>query len=402
VTARRRRAAGAAAGAVAAALTALAACGASPAGVSATPTGAGPAPAALPLALSLVDAGGTSWAVIEMGGGSAQEENFWQVFVRPAAAGGWHLATPAGVADNGGLVIASTGAGALLAGFRPSQDLTFSPLAATADGGARWIPGGPLSPGLSDVPGALAAGPGAQLIALTGGGAELSHGAGTRWTRLASTRGLAATAAGRACGLTSVTAAAVTAGGGPLLGGACGRPGVAGIFARPGGAWQPAGPDLPPALAGGPVQVLRLGSAASVAGAGSGNVALLAVGHGAAAGVVAAWSGDGGSQWQLSPVLRTAGRRVRSASLWPDGSAGLVLSGPRGGSGAVIGGPGAAWAVLPALPAGTATLARGAGGAIEALTAARATMGAWRLSAAVAGWTEFQQVRVSIPYGSSG
>jgi hypothetical protein len=105
-------------------------------------------------------------------------------------------------------------------------------------------------------------------------------------------------------------------------------------------------------------------------------------------------------------VLRTGGRRVRSASLWPDGSAGLVLSGPRGGSGGVIGtvigGPGAAWTVLPALPAGTATLARGAGAAIEALTVARATMGAWRLSAAVAGWTQFQQVRVSIPYGSSG
>jgi hypothetical protein len=408
MTARRGLVAG---GAVAAALIVSAGCGTSPAGGAAGAGLGASRPAAPPLALSLADAGGTSWAVVEMGGRRAKEENFWQVFVRPAGAATWRLATPAGVADNGGLVVASTGAGRLLAGFRPSQDLTFSPLAATSDAGARWAPGGPVSPGLSDVPGALAAGPGDRLIALTdGGGVELGSGGGTRWTRLASARALAVTAAGRACGLSGVTAAAFAPDGTPLLGGTCGKPDAAGIFAWRGGTWQAAGPALPAALAGHDVSVVRLGSFSGPAAAdsrrdglaGGGNMALLAVGRGAGAGVVAAWSAGGGRQWRLSPLLPTGSARVESASLWPDGSAGLVLSGPHGERGATIAGPGASWAGLPALPAGVATLARGAGGVVEALTVDPSTMRAWRLGGGVAGWSEFQQVRVSIPYGSSG
>jgi hypothetical protein len=421
---------------VAAALIAAAGCG-----TSATGGAAAVAPAAAPpLALSLADAGGTSWAVVEMGGRRAQHENFWQVFVRPGGTPAWRLATPAGVADNGGLVVASPGAGTLLAGFRPSQDLTFSPLAVTSDAGARWAPAGPVSPGLSDAPGALAAGPGDRLIALTdGGGVDLGRGSGTRWTRLASTRGLAATAAGRACGLGGVTAAAFAADGAPLLGGTCGKHGVAGIFAWRGGTWRAAGPALPAALAGRDVSVLRLGSvsmraarvalgsgtatapgpaatstarsggsAASSGGsaadglADGGTVAVLAVGRGATAGVVVAWSAGGGSGWRLSPVLAAGSLRVRSASLWPDGSAGLVLSGRHGERGATIAGPGGSWAVLPALPAGVATLAPGADGGVEALAVQPGTMRAWRLRGGVAGWSAFQQVRVSIPYGSSG
>jgi hypothetical protein len=298
------------------------------------------------------------------------------------------------------------------------------------------------------VPGALAAGPGDRLIALTGGGVERGSRSGTRWTRLASARSLAATAAGRACGLSGITAAAFAADGTPLLGGTCGRPGVAGIFAWRGGTWRAVGPALPAALAGRDVSVLRLGSvsqrgarvalgsgtatapgaaggaAASAGGAAasaggsaasaggsaasaggsadSGMVAVLAVGRGAATGVVVAWSGSGGSGWRLSPVLRAGSERVRSASLWPDGSAGLVLSGRHGARGATIAGPGGSWAALPALPAGAATLAPGVGGGVEALTVERSTMRAWRLGGGVAGWSEFQQVRVSVPYGSSG
>jgi len=419
---RARRGRPAAGGVIAtAALAVLAGCGAPPAGGSGTAGPAGAAPA-MPLALSLVDQGGTSWAVLEMGGSRAQEENFWQVFVRPAAAATWRLATPAGVADNGGVVVASPAAGALLAGFRPSQDLTFSPLAATSDAGARWAPGGPVSPGLADVPGALAAGPGGQLIAVTdGAGAErgTGAGAGARWTRLATVRELAATAVGRACGLTAITAAAFTGDGVPLLGGSCANAGDVGIFAWRGGTWQAAGPALPAPLRGREVQVLRLGSApgagAAAAGRGAagsgggsadgGSTALLEVGRGAHAGVMAAWLPDGSSQWRLSPLLPAgfgAGRSaVRSASLWPGGAAGLVLAGSRGEHGMAIAGPGAAWTTLPALPAGTATLARGAGGAIEALAVAGSRMAAWRLGGTVPGWIPFQQVRVSIPYGSS-
>jgi hypothetical protein len=400
---RRGRAAG---GVMAAALIMIAGCGTSPAGAAGAARPA-PAPAALPLALSLVDPGGTSWAVVPMGGARAQEENFWQVFVRPAAAAAWRLATPAGVASNGGLVLAAAGAGAVVVGFRPSQDLTFSPLAATSDAGARWAPGGLVSPGLGDVPGALAASASGRVIAVTGDGdVELGTSAGTRWSALTTVRGLAATAAGRACGLTGITAAAFAGPATPLLGGACAKPGRAGIFALRDGTWAADAPALPAALARRDVRVLRLGSVSGAAPAAGGRapgstVALLAVGSGAGAGVMAAWLAGG--RWRLSADLRTGGQPVRSASLWPGGGVGLVLPGPRGGPGrgVTLAGPGAPWAALPALPAGTATLARGAGGAIEALTVARSIMRAWRLGTAGPGWSSFQQVRVSIPYGSS-
>jgi hypothetical protein len=349
--------------------------------------------AALPLATSLVDAGGTSWAVAQMGGSSAQEDNFWQIFVRPAGAARWSLATPGGVADNGGLVVASTGARSLITGFRPSQDLTFSPLAATTDRGIRWSQSALVSPGLSDVPGALAAGPGHRLIALTDSGVvELGTRLGARWTRLSSEVSLARTVAGRNCGLTSITGAAFTVTGTPLLAGACGKPGTAGIFARHGSAWRPAGPALPAALSGRDVQVLRLGSAEGVI------TALLAFGHGARAGVIAAWSDDSGGRWTLSPVLRTGALRMRSASLWSGGSAGLVLSGNRGET---IAGPNAAWRALPALPAGTATLAKGPAGHVDALVVARTSMADWSLGGGVTGWSQRQVIGVPIPYGSS-
>ena len=79
---------------------------------------------------------------------------------RPAGPATWRLATPPGVADNGGLVVTGTGGASLLTGFVPSQDLTFSPLAATSDNGASWSPAGPVNPGLADAPDALAAGTG--------------------------------------------------------------------------------------------------------------------------------------------------------------------------------------------------------------------------------------------------
>ena len=46
-----------------------------------------------------------------MGGSAADHNNFWQLFVRPAGTGSWRLVTPPGVATNGGLVVASPGAG---------------------------------------------------------------------------------------------------------------------------------------------------------------------------------------------------------------------------------------------------------------------------------------------------
>ena len=131
----------------------LAGCGTQPSKVAVTTA---PAVVTAPLSTSLVTTQGT-WAIAVMGGSATSENNFWQLFVRPADASTWSLVTPAGVADNGGLVATGTPS-SLLVGFRPSQDLAFSPLAASTNTGRNWTTG-LLDADLANVPDAIAATP---------------------------------------------------------------------------------------------------------------------------------------------------------------------------------------------------------------------------------------------------
>jgi hypothetical protein len=342
-----------------------------------------------PLTTASTGTSGAGWAVVEMGGSAAQEDNFWELFVRPAGTAGWRLATPAGVADNGGIEATGTG-GSLMAGFRPSQDLTFSPLAATSDDGASWSAAGPVSPGLADAPDALASGPGGRLIALTSGGAaEAGTSTGSRWTRLASVQTVTRTAAGQACGLTGFTAAAFGPATLPMLAGRCSRPGTAGIFAERGGSWRAAGPPVPRSLAGQDIDVLGLSAA------GNGVVALLQAGSGAKVSLVTAWSQASG--WVLSAPLRIGAGGLRSESFGPGTAVAVVRA---GGQGETLAGPGSSWRALPRLPASAAALTLGPGGRVDALTAQAERFADWRLEAD-GGWALAQTIHVTIPYGSS-
>ncbi len=377
-------------------------CGSTPA---ATSSAHRPQPARVggpALATSVSSVAGTSWAIVQMGGSAASFDNFWELFVRPAGGASWQLATPAGVASNGGLVMAATGATSLVTGFRPSQDLTFSPLAATTNAGAQWSQNALLSPGFSDVPGALAGSSDGRLIALTDtGDVETSRSLGAAWSTLTTQRSLAASSAGRACGLQALTATAWSPAGSPLVGASCGKAGVAGVFAYSAGAWRLAGPALPASFARTAVDVLGL------AATGGRTTAILAAPTPGGTSVLAAWSADGGAHWRLSPALTAPGQAVTAASkpsvsIWADGSAGLVLSGASAGSGAIIGWQAAGWRTLPALPARTATLAIGPGGLLQALAPGQDTMTAWQLAAGSRQWVPAQTVRVTIPYGTSG
>jgi hypothetical protein len=364
---------------IAAACLLVAGCGSKPA-PSASPL---TPPAPPPLTTSFASAGGASWTVVQMGGSAAQEENFWQVFLRPTATAAWHQVTPLGVADNGGLVVASSGAGSLVTAFRPSQLLTYTPLAASTDDGAAWSSAGPLNAGLSSAADALAAGPGGQLIALTSGGtkAELGQRLGTTWTRLATISSLNATSAGRACQVTGLTAAAFSDGT-PLLAASCGRPGVAGIFADTGGAWHAAGP----VVSGDTVDVLGLASS------GTGLVGLLRATSGSSASIIAAWYSGG--RWSLSSPLRIGTAKLASTAIGPGGSVGVTWNRTKG---ATLAGPGAAWRALPALPKWAATLALGS--QVEVIAANGQTFRDYRLASG--GWSLAQTVHVQIPYGSS-
>ena len=305
-----------------------------------------------PLSTSLVTAQGT-WAVTVMGGSAASENNFWQLFVRPAGTTRWSLVTPEGVADNGGLVAASGAGGtSLLVGFRPSQGLAFSPLATSSDTGRDWTPG-LLDADLADVPDAMAVAPSGQTLALLhDGGIEAAASAAAatagQWSRLTTLSALAASAPGRGCGLVAVNAVSFGPNNVPMAAGSCVRRGVAGVFADRGGAWQAAGPVLPAGFGGDQVQVLGLARTAG------GNAALLVAGTS----LLAAWS-DGG-RWTVSAPVAAAGdeQGVSASGFGPGGSVWVLLG---GGRAETIGGPGGSWRALPAPPAGTATLAPGSG-----------------------------------------
>jgi hypothetical protein len=346
------------------------------------------------LATSLVTTGGSAWAVVVMGGSAAQHNNFWQLFARPAASGSWRVVTPAGVASNGGLVLAGLGAGSVIAGFRPSQGLSYSPLATSRNNGAAWTPS-ILDAGLADVPDALAASPvsGRLLALLTTGETELSSPGGTAWVRLATRRSLAGITAAKACGPSGPTAVAFSPSGVPLLATGCAHPGTAGIFAYRSGTWHATGPAMPAAYVHGNVTVLRLATVAST------TEAVLAVGAGPAARLVVASSGDGGGHWALSPPLRPGGARVRSASFGAGGTVAVVLAGNRA---LTISGTAGPWVSLPALPPGTATLAPGpAGKGWDALAAHGSRLTVWRLAPGGHAWATAQAVNVRIEYGSS-
>ena len=87
----------------------------------------------------------------------------------------------------------------------PSQELAFSPLATTANGGASWSTGGLIDAAVAARPDALAAA-GSQLVALLGDGTiETSSDAGTTWSALAGPGAIAGSPAGRGCGARRVT-----------------------------------------------------------------------------------------------------------------------------------------------------------------------------------------------------
>ena len=387
----RRRAAGTLAAALLPAMVLLAAGCGSAAPAAQRPAGPAPTAGPVPLQTSLVTPAGT-WALAVMGH-AAGHNDFWQLFSRPARGTGWKLVTPPGVADNGGLVVAGAGQ-SLVAAFRPSQYLAFTPLTASRDGGRSWTSGNPIDAAVADVPDALAVAPGGgRMLALLGDGAvTMTTSGGSRWSTLATDRSLAASGPGRRCGLGNLTSVTFSPEGQPLLAGSCRRAGTAGIFTDANGSWQAAGPALPAGLAGHAVTVLRLTRTAG------GVAALLGAGTGPGASLLAAWSAGGSSHWTVSAPLLAGRGRLTSASFGSGGSAAIVLNGTAGES---IAGPGGRWQALPALPAGTATLAPGAPGGFDALAAHGTTMTVWHLAPGSPAWTSAQSISVPIQFGSS-
>ncbi|MGH3069020.1 MAG: hypothetical protein ACRDNT_07965 [Streptosporangiaceae bacterium] len=356
---------------------------------TATVTGSSPPPVTVPLSTSLVTAQGT-WAIAVMGGSAASHNNFWQLFARPAGGGRWSLVTPEGVADNGGLVAAGTGT-SLTVGFRPSQNLAYSPLATSTDTGKNWTPG-LLDAALAGAPDAIAVSPPGRALALLQDGtiqAAPTAGAAAagQWTPLTTLKALAASAPGRSCGLTGVQAVSFGPDNDPMAAGSCVRPGVAGVFTETGGTWRLAGLVLPAGFGGDQVQVLGLAADPG------GDVALLLAGKS----LLAAWWN--GTRWTVSDPV--AAGTLGATGFGPGGSAWVLVG---GGRAETIGGPGGSWQALPLVPPGTATLAPpgtgSAGGSYDALAVSGSKLTVWQLGPGA--WVKVQLITVPIVYGSSG
>jgi hypothetical protein len=358
------------------------------------PAGEGTAVELSPIPLTSSTAGTeTTWATLAMGHLDDPLNTFWQLV---ALTGGsdWQLATPPGVASNGGLV-AATGTNSVLAGFEPSQDLRFSPLARSGDQGSSWAPG-TLSAGLARVPEALAEGDGGHSLALlrsSAGTVVGNDGDLSTWTPVTSANRLAVLPGPRGCHLVGLTAVAFDAAGSPLVGASCDRGGQAGIFTSTPTGWESVGPGIPGG-GGGPTEVIRLDQTATATGA------LVVVGGGGNARLVALWSGNGLRTWTVSAGQSLDGGALLSTGLSPDG--GFVIA-SKGSDGTVsawtVGGSATQWQPLARLPSGTTSVTSTPDGGYDALVPQQSTLEVYGLAST--GWGRVQSLRVPIQYGSS-
>ena len=351
----------------------------------------------VPAAAAITTAGGT-WATVAMGHLQEPQNTFWQLLHSPDGRSGWtdHVAATA-TATNGGVVVAAAGS-EVAAGVVPSQALTFSPAVSTRDGGAHWttglIPGG-LAPSAFS----LALGPGGAAVALTGAGSDASvrtsSGSLHSWTTLVTAGALAATAPGRACGLTALDTVAYGPAG-PVVGGTCTSPGVVGRFVRSAsGTWVADAPALGPSMKGDPTEVV------SDRVTDQGSTVVVAVSDHGRLSLVPAWR-RGTAAWSTEPAI----------PLGDQGTLDSVVTDPRGGLWVLQGppasleldhsaGPGSAWQRYASPPAGTATVAPGPAGSVTALAVDNATLDVWTATSAAGTWTHVQKLDVPIEYGSS-
>jgi hypothetical protein len=347
-------------------------------------------------------------SVLAMGQLSDPANTFYELLDRPSGASGWALATPPGIADNGGLVVGPSSTGAVTAGFLPAADLTFSVLAARAAGSTQWTPG--------DVPGTLAAEPdavatgpaGQRAAVLSGAGTpvEAQGPGGTSWHRLVAATDL--TGAHGGCRVTRVTSVAVVASGVPYVGTRCTGAQV-GIF-LPSEASVAAGPDLDAPAGGwsrvGPTlgasgvsatTVLRLqaqgtGIAGLAEGSGSGRSSIVGV-----------WGASGTGITASSPLTVPSGWAVRSTATGGAGGQGLAVLLGATGTGSLrlmgVAGPGRPWVPYATPPAGTTSVAL-VGDEVDAFVPAGSTLHVWAATGAGT-WHQVARLTVPIQYGSS-
>lgn len=344
----------------------------------------------VPLTTSVATSNGT-WAIFPMGHLDDPTNTFWELFTLPSGGERWAQHTPPDVADNGGLVIAPTSAGAVV-GFRPSDLLSFSPLASTEDGGTTYTPG-LLSGGLASVPDALSVSASGEAAALTTTQVLTSAATLSAWQPVTTVVAIDASPVGQACGVRQATAV-MTTGTDIMVGLSCSKPGVVGLFRHTGSAFVSAGMQLPSTDANDVIEVLR------IAAYQQGVAALIGVHNGSATSYIAAWDSTPGSPtWTLSAPERAGGALISTGVTSGSGFVVLTKASTSALTAAVIAGPGSTWTPLATPPAGTATISV-SNNRSDALVVGSDTFTDYQLTDGE--WVKAQTIQVPIPYGSSG
>lgn len=364
----------------------------------------------LPIATSTITPGGV-WAAVAMGHLRDPLNTFWQLPFRPAGKTTWTNQVEAtATATNGGLILASAGR-TLLVGIRPSVDLTFTPLISTDNGGLKWS-SGLLDTALIPAAGSLAVEANrpagtvtASAVTSTAGGdsnVESDDGNLSSWRTVGDLRSLNSSAAGRRCDASALTAVGYS---GPdlIVGAACAAAGSNGMFTLGADGLRATGPALS-ASPGSTVTVLAAASQAT--GEPAGTQAAFLLGETGPAGerprLVVASSADG-TDWKVSPAITISSTRS-VVSFGPAPGGGLFVL-VRGSAGATVPyvttGAGAQWTRLPDAPPGTATLAEGHAGTLEALAVNDTVLSFSTFDPPVDKWATSQTMHVNIEFGSS-
>ena len=364
-------------------------------------------PFALPLPTSF-SSEGAHWAIVPMGHLGSEANTFWQLVVERPGSTRWVLATPPGVADNGGLVVRGGASRPLAIGFLTSELLGFSPLAATSDTGHNWS-GTVLPSALTPVPDALAGSGGGESVALLGREGEsvvADKGGLGAWRTILTRKALVAAPGSSSCGIGALTAVALAGpgSGAPLVGATCSRKGQVGLFESSGGSWRDVGPRLTGALSTSSTEV------AGLTADGSRLQVLVAARTGSLWTLSEITQKSAGTSWTVSAGLAIgAGTRIQAIGAVPRGGLFVLLANgsaasPRDEKLEVLVQPGRRWQLMTSPPSGTQTVAFASAAPVtkglEAFVVDQSTLTMYRLEGTNA-WVKREVMHVQIPYNSS-
>jgi hypothetical protein len=328
-----------------------------------------------------------------MGHLTSSANRFFETFA--ATQGRWSLTTPTGVATNGGIVLASPNASAAatlpwyLLGFTAAR-----PLAAGRAAGP-----GEVMPPLASTPTSLSMATDGTVAFVTRAGTVMTGPSLAGPFRVVTTRAmLASTAAGRRCGLGSITAVAAASGGSPEVGGTCAHSGVDAVFSKVGSTWTIGESGLRA-----PVSVLRLD--ATSAGDGAADVLFSLTGSRPTIGTGRIVAGH----LRLGATVAVAASSIRSTALDLTAAAPayvVATSAGRGVAAHFLPVVGRAAMVGAALPSGVQAVvvasAVGEGGqSATAFDVDASTLRVLTLTPAGTRWVTTDVQHIAVPYGSS-